>query len=210
MADNWQRQSPLAHRGLAAHGGEAVAEAALVMAERRFLAKVTVRGKADSDAAGAALGASLPSAPNTVDSRAGLDVLWLGPDEWLVIGPPGSEHALVRALEDALRDAAIVDVTEGRTTLRLRGPLVRDILATGCPLDLHPRRFASGRCAQSTLGRSAVILHQTADDPVFDIHVERSQADYLWTWLETAGRPYGVAVEAEPEPQDWHPPSPGA
>ncbi len=207
MAENWQRQSPLTHRGLAAHDEEAAATAGLVMAERRFLSKVTLRGGADGNAVRKTLGVSLPGEPNRVEGGNNLFALWLGPVEWLIVGPPDAERAITDRLEKAFPGAAVVDVTEGRTTIRLRGPMVRDILAMGCPLDLHPRLFGPGECAQSTLGRAAVILHQVEKDPVFDVHVERSQADYLWTWLETAGRPYGVAVEAEPATRTWRRPA---
>ena len=207
MAEHWQRQSPLTHRGLSAHDETETSAAALVMAELRFLAKVTLRGQVTGESVKKALGVSLPGEPNTVMTGNNLSALWLGPDEWLVVGPPGAEGAITNRLEEAHPGAAVVDVTEGRTTVRLRGPMVLDVLAMGCPLDLHPRSFGPGRCAQSTLGRSAVILHQVDKSPVFDIHVERSQADYLWTWLETAARPYGVAVEAEPAPRTWRRPA---
>jgi sarcosine oxidase gamma subunit len=44
-----------------------------------------------------------------------------------------------------------------------------------------------------------LAIHLAADEsatggPAFDIYVPRSFADYLWAWLEDAGREYGVAV----------------
>lgn len=207
MAEHWQRQSPLTHRGLSAHDKNDTSATSLVMAELRFFAKVTLRGRIPGELVRKALGVSLPGEPNTVMTGNNLSALWLGPDEWLIVGPPNAERAMTGQLVKALPGAAVVDVTEGRTTIRIRGPMVLDILAMGCPLDLHPRTFGPGRCAQSTLGRSPIILHQVDGTPLFDIHVERSQADYLWTWLETAGRPYGVAVEAEPAPRTWRRPA---
>jgi sarcosine oxidase subunit gamma len=82
----------------------------------------------------------------------------------------------------------------------------------GCPLDLHERVFRTGQCAQSHLARTSIIVHQVADGPDYDLYVERSQAEYLWSWLEQAGAPYGVAVVAEPAtPSSWRrPPKPRA
>ncbi|MDE0241827.1 MAG: sarcosine oxidase subunit gamma [bacterium] len=208
MAEHWQRQSPLTHLGLSAHDKNETSAASLVMAELRFLAKVTLRGRIPGESVRTALGVSLPGEPNTVMTGNNLSALWLGPDEWLIVGPPDAERAMTGQLAKALPGTAVVDVTEGRTTIRTRGPMVLDILAMGCPLDLHPRAFGPGRCAQSTLGRSPIILHQVDGAPLFDIHVERSQADYLWTWLETAGRPYGVAVEGPPAPPPGRRPAP--
>ena len=74
------------------------------------------------------------------------------------------------------------------------------MLAKGCPLDLHPRAFTPGSCAQSLLAKADVLIHLRADDPrhgpTFDLYVARSFAHYLWAWLEDAGREYGVQVDA--------------
>ena len=61
MVETYLRQSPLAHRALDAQVTENTGDAALVLTERRFLAKVNIRGKADSDAVKAAIGVALPS-----------------------------------------------------------------------------------------------------------------------------------------------------
>ncbi|MCE2521179.1 MAG: sarcosine oxidase subunit gamma [Alphaproteobacteria bacterium] len=190
MAEAWQRQSPLARRSPM----DDDTGAGLAMSEREFLAKITVRGKVADDAIRDALGLSLPGEPNTACSGEDHAILWLGPDEWLVVGPPDTERELVSTLGAALPDAAVIDVTEGYATIRLGGPLARDVLSMGTPLDLHPREFAAGAATRTLFARTTIILHKISDDPVFDIHVERSQAEYLWTWLETASRPYRDAL----------------
>ena len=208
MVESYLRQSPLASRALDAHVADDVAGARLQIVERRFLSKINVRGQDIENNVKNSTGVSLPSTPNTTASGNNLTVLWLGPDEWLIVGPVGTEQALTDALEGAA--PAVIDVSEGRTVIRLAGSMARDVLAMGCPLDLHPSVFAAGQCAQSHIARTTVILHQVDDDPTYDIYVERSQADYLWTWLAQAGAPYGVAVVAEPKgPSSWRrPPKP--
>ena len=209
MVETYLRQSPLAHRALDAQVCDSTDDAALVLTERRFLAKVNIRGKADSDTVKAAIGVALPSEANTVAEGNNLCALWLGPSEWLVVGPPNAEMNIEESLNEVLAGASvgIVDVTEGRTTLRVSGPMARDVIAMGCPLDLHPRVFDAGQCAQSFISRSPILIHQVDDAPNFDIHIERSQSDYLWTWLEIGGAPYGVAVAAEPETTNWRRPA---
>ena len=130
MAETWQRQSPLARRT------PLDGAAGFAMTERAFLAKITVRGKVTDDAIRDALGASLPSEPNTASSGEDHTIVWLGPDEWLVVGPPETEGTLSSTLATALPDAAFIDVTEGYATIRLGGPLVGDVLSMGTPLDL--------------------------------------------------------------------------
>jgi sarcosine oxidase, subunit gamma len=144
--------------------------------------------------AGAVLGCVLPTTPNSVETAAAVTVLWLGPDEWLVVSEPGAETSITAGLEGALAEvaASVVDVTGNRSRLRLRGAHARDVLAKGGPLDLHPSVFATGRCAQTVLARTAVLLHLRDDEgPTFDLFPRRSVAEYLWLWLEDAMREYG-------------------
>ena len=114
-----------------------------------------------------------------------------------------AEGALAGRLREALADVhcAVTAVGESRTRIRVSGPKARDLLAKGCPLDLHPEAFGEpGRCAQSHVAKALVVLHLIADDPAegasFDIYVLRSFAEYLWCWLEDAAREYGLAVVA--------------
>ena len=196
MVESYLRQSPLAHLGLDAKVVAEPGDASLWLTERRYLSKINVRGQAIEKEIKKAIGLDLPLTPNMTSQGNGLTGLWLGPDEWLVVGPPGAEKALVEALDGAAR--GVIDVSEGRTVIRLAGPMARDVLAMGCPLDLHSSVFTAGQCAQSHLARTTIILDQVDNAPVYDVYVERSQADYLWTWFERAGAPYGVAVVAEP------------
>jgi sarcosine oxidase subunit gamma len=152
-------------------------------------------------AVGRALDVLLPNEPNTTAARGQLTVLWLGPDAWLLAGPPGDGGSRIDGLRQALADlhAGITDVTDGRVALRLAGPDAREVLAKGCPLDLHPRAFPPGSCAQSLVAKASVLIHLLDDEPgrgpTFDLYVARSFAHYLWTWLDDAGREYGVQIE---------------
>lgn len=208
MAESYLRQSPLAQRALDARVAGDTSGAGLVLSERRYLAKINLRGKAASEAVKAAVGVELPAEPNTVAQGNNIAALWLGPAEWLLVGPVDAEKAIHDALVEGLESASvgIVDVTEGRTVIRLAGPMARDVLSMGCPLDLHPRVFGAGRCAQSFIVRSTVILHQVDDAPAYDVFVERSQSDYLFQWFETAAAPYGVAIAEEPGAAAWRRP----
>jgi sarcosine oxidase subunit gamma len=206
MVDAYLRQSPLAHFHLDARA-EADGDrsgAGIILCERPYRGQIVVRGdasrKAFRDATEGVLGFALPRSPNTVagndDLAAGPRALWLSPDEWLVVTAPGGEHETAAALRDALarQHAAVADVSESRTVVGLSGPDARSLLMKGCSLDLHPRVFAPGQCAQSSLARAHVILHQVAEAPSYDLYVHRSFAEYLWAWLEDAAAEYGVRV----------------
>ena len=193
MLDPALRRSPLRNLKPAARGGGS-GGARVTLSERPHRGKINVRARRDALAAVAAvLGMALPITPNTVTSDGARRALWLGPDEWLIATPPGAEDALAAQIEKAVAGlhAAVTDVTDGRTVIALAGECARDVLAKGCGLDLHPRAFRAGQCAQSTLARASVIVHQTTDEPAFDIYVDRSFAQYLWSWLEDASLEYG-------------------
>ena len=151
MAEAWQRQSPLARRSPM----DDDTGAGLAMSEREFLAKITVRGARSRMTPFATLWVSpcqaspTPHAPARITPFCG----W-GPDEWLVVGPPDTERELVSTLGAALPDAAVIDVTEGYATIRLGGPLARDVLSMGTPLDLHPREFAAGAATRTLFART--------------------------------------------------------
>lgn len=146
--------------------------------ELPFLAQVSVRTQAP--------GSSLPTEPNTVAGDASRAALWLGPDEWLVVGPSGSEMALEEEFRAA--GASVVDVSANRTTLELRGQRVRELLEFGCPIDLHPRVFGPGRCAQTLLARANALIWHVADEPedTWRLLVRPSFAAYVAAWLADA------------------------
>ncbi|GAA5173202.1 sarcosine oxidase subunit gamma [Pseudonocardia eucalypti] len=133
------------------------------------------------------LGGQPPTEPNTETVLGDWSVLWLGPDEWLLLGPDGAAPGLV----DRLRASGIpaVDVSANRTTIELTGEHARDLLESGCALDLHPRAFAPGRCAQTMVAKAQVILRQTGEQG-YELLVRGSFAGYLATWLDDAAQEY--------------------
>ena len=139
------------------------------------------------------LGHPLPLAANTF-TPGQHTIYWLGPDEWLIATGAERAAALASELAEALtgRHAAINDVSGGNVELLVSGADARTVLAKGCPLDLHPREFAPGQCAQTGLGRASVLLAAADDRPAFAIVVRRSFADYLRRWLANAARPHGA------------------
>ena len=134
------------------------------------------------------LGAELPTTPCTYVSAGPVDLLWLGPDEWLLLAPPETEGlgpALVAAIAPDF--GTVTDVSAQRTTFDLTGPDVRDVLARGCAIDLHPRAAPTGTCVQTLLAQAGVILQvRDADAPVVRLLVRSSYAPYLTAWLADA------------------------
>jgi len=157
-----------------------------------YVAATTVRARgAGVDALASELGVTPPQTPNTWVPGPGVDVVWMGPDEWLVLGH-GGQDTVPEEQEARLRAAlaphggAAVDVSAQRIRLDLSGPHLRTVLAKGCALDLHRRVFAPGTCVQTTLGRAGVVLLAGTDPEQFSVLVRTSFAAYLVDWLVDA------------------------
>ena len=136
----------------------------------------------------ATLGQPLPTSANTF--TVGEDTIyWLGPDEWLLATGPGKESGIAEHLVKSLSGQcySLVDVTGGQVLLRLGGSHAREVLAKGCTLDLHPRVFKAGQCAQTTLAKTSMLIALIDDAPTFDIIVRRSFAEYAALWLQHSG-----------------------
>jgi sarcosine oxidase subunit gamma len=76
--------------------------------------------------------------------------------------------------------------------LHLSGTPARDVLAQGCPLDLHPRIFKRGASAGSHFFKASVWLWQTDEAPVYELLVRRSFTGYVWLMLERASAECGL------------------
>ena len=194
------RQSPLSRFFDAVSTVGPAEDAAVVISEWPFLGHLNLRGdSADTgftDAAGAVLGLALPTEPNTVAAGGEIVALWLGPDEWLVVTPPGTQAWLSESLEAVLEGmhVAVTDVTGGQTVITLSGPRARDVLSKGCPLDLHPSVFKPGHCAQTLVAKANVTIRCVDDLPSFELIVRRSFAEYTALWLHDAALEYGPSV----------------
>lgn len=189
MADTQTEMSPL--DGRAGSGADAA-----IIVEHPHRGKINLRGdsgdQAFMDAVAGAVGAPPPIEANTVIKAGKNSILWLGPDEWLIVTPEGKQDAMEAALWTALegQHISIVDGSDARTTIRLHGANARDVLMKGCPLDLHPRAFGPGQCAQSILSKADILIHQIDDTPTYDIYVLCSFSRYLWDWLADAAKEF--------------------
>ena len=165
-----------------------------------FVAMADVRlGTVGADS-WAALGVVLPTTPNTWVPAGTGRAVWLGPDEWLLTSTtetPEELEARVRAAVRPLGGSA-TDVSAQRIGLRLTGARVRDVLAKGCSIDLHPRVFGRGSSAQTTLGQAGVVLlalSDAGDDVV--VLVRASFAGYLADWLLDAALEFTTTDDAD-------------
>jgi sarcosine oxidase subunit gamma len=170
------------------------------LAVEPLLAQACLRVAPDGHAARVAswLGVAALPGPSSWAGGTSATVIWLGPDEWLVTTPfrePAKLEPELRAAVGA--DGAVVDVSAQRIALRLSGRHARDLLETGCAIDLHPRAFRAGSAVQSTIGLAGVVL-LALDDAAADyqILVRASFAGYLADWLVDAAAEFRTDTES--------------
>jgi sarcosine oxidase subunit gamma len=106
-------------------------------------------------------------------------LLWLGPDEFLLLASDDKFPSLTAA----------VDVSHRDTALTVSGPRAAWAINAFCALDLHPAAFPVGMCTRTVFGKAEVVLWRTADD-TFRIEVARSFAPYVWACIEEARREF--------------------
>jgi sarcosine oxidase, subunit gamma len=182
------RRSPL--DGLlpwALPGGE------VALAELRFAEQIGVRVR--TPVAAYLAGVPLPLQPNRVASMRLVRTLWLGPDEWLVTAPAGAAPDLRGRITRALasRQAQVTDLSASRAVIEISGRRARGLLEKGSGLDLHPRAFGPGSCAQTLFAKLPVILDQLSAAPAYRLFVRRSSARWLAEWLIDAALEFAVA-----------------
>lgn len=109
-------------------------------------------------------------------------LLWLGPEELLLLLPDGK-------ILDEIGAASFVDVSHRNTALSVSGPRATYAINAFCALDLHLTAFPVGMCTRTLFGKAEIILWRTSAE-IFQIEVARSFAPYVWACLEKARREF--------------------
>ena len=77
----------------------------------------------------------------------------------------------------------------------MSGPRVRDTLAKGCSLDLHPRAFKPGDAATTPVALIDCQIWQLDETPTYALAVPSSFAESFWDWLTASAAEFGYTVE---------------
>ncbi len=171
----------------------------LVIEERTDMAFATVIAKRDKrfaliNAVNTTFGVVLPDGARRV-SRGAVTFAGVGPEQWLA-SAEGAEApgfaARVRSRVGLF--AAVSDQSDSRLVVRLSGPRVRDVLAKGVPLDLHPKVFKVGDVAGTLVAHMAVQLDMLDDAPTYQLTAPRSMAGSFWSWLTASAAEFGYDV----------------
>ena len=161
--------------------------------ELPFMTKINLRGNPNDknfmSSASEVLNTILPIRPNTYKKIDSLKIIWLGPNEWLIIDEKEDDKEnLFSKLENSFgsQDASVTDVSENRTVIRLLGTKLFILLAKFLTLNLDNSLADSSSVAQTLFIKIPVILlrlHEHNREPKIDIFTNRSHANYVYKIL---------------------------
>jgi sarcosine oxidase, subunit gamma len=146
-------------------------------------------GPAARLAAGKAYGVPFPETACRASVLGERAVLWMGPDEHLLLAPDGSQERILAELAIASSRIAhsLVDVSHRQVAITVAGRAARSILASGCPLDLDSAAFPVGMCTRTLFGKAEALLWRRSAEE-YHLELGRSFAGYVLGWLREAER----------------------
>ncbi|MEM9331970.1 MAG: sarcosine oxidase subunit gamma [Pseudomonadota bacterium] len=179
MVELAKRSHPLEDR---VFGGNGVSFTPLDACER-----VSLRAESKAIAAlGKAIGVTLPKKPGQSVTKGTVSALWIGPDEWFVTAPEGTDLA-VKLNRVKTGQYSAVSINHRNTAIVISGANSVHALNSGCPRDLSLEAFPVGNCARTILAKAEIILWRITEDE-FRIECWRSFSDYVWKYLIDAAR----------------------
>ena len=156
---------------------------------------ITLRGdlstKEIKAAVRSATGLALPPQRQALTGQ-GTAVLWMSPDELLLLCPYAEVKERLKAIEAALKGQHFlaVNVSDARVLLRITGKAAREVLAKLCPVDLSPEGFTPGMFRRTRMAQIPAAFWLN-NEGAFHLICFRSVADYAFNLLKASARPGG-------------------
>ncbi len=164
----------------------------ILIEEKKLTGKINLRGNsADKDFmknVGSVLDLVLPIEPNVRVSNNNINIIWLGPNEWLIETPDTRKLEILNLLKLSLNPekTAVTDVTFNKTVLRLQGKDVLTLLSKYLVINLEKALNKNYSVAQTIFIKIPVLLiRNNNDDQItsIDLHLNRSHAKYVYELL---------------------------
>lgn len=133
-----------------------------------------------------------PDRPSAVAASSEIAVIWVGPMAWATVAKCQME--LPNELMEGLTGkAALIDQSDGRVLLELRGKCSIALLAKGMEPDFHHAKFPDGTAASGMLAHLSVQVWRL--DGRYFILAPRSSIADLWHWLIEQSLEFGVEIK---------------
>lgn len=165
----------------------------VTVSEHGPVGQVTFRGDLSSEAVKAAIkdvtGLDVPGL-REVSVDGDTCVIWMSPDELLLICGYAEAGGLVDALSEKLAGEHVlaVNVSDARAAFRLKGKHVREVLGKLAPVDLDPAVFTPGMVRRTRLAQVAAGFW-LLDQETAQVFCFRSVSEYMFNLLKTVSDP---------------------
>ena len=136
-------------------------------------------------------GLRLPD-PLKVKHNSSTRILWMGPDNWLVVSDKKKiYHTFKKDFTD--KDFAITDLSHSRTIIEIEGNNVREVIKKGSPLNIND--LGELDCANSVFHAINITLDFISDNPqVVRVLALRSFGESLYHSLTDACLEFGYKL----------------
>ena len=117
-------------------------------------------------------------------------ILWMSPDEVMVLVPYAEAQALTADLAAALSvdHSLVANVSDARACFRLTGEDVREVIAKLAPVDMSRDAFGPGQVRRTRFAQVAAAFWMV-DEQTAQIVCFRSVAQYMFDLLSVAAAP---------------------
>ena len=151
---------------------------------------ITIRGDlsaaAFKKAVKAATGLAVPALRKVVSGE-GRSLVWMSPDELLLVCDYAESAAMAAAITEAMGDAhhMAVDVSDARCVFSVTGAGARELIAKGAPVDMSPDAIGAGDIRRTRLGQVAAAFWVDDADEI-TLVCFRSLGQYVFDWLKAS------------------------
>ena len=197
MSNLIQVESPLHHAQLDQLIGQSQS-GGIIFHEAALFGHLNLRGNADDDAfltgVQEVLGVALPTTACSSAKSESAQIMWLAPDEWLIVVASGSEYDVEEKLRATLKGHfAVSDISGAQTLIELSGMNVIDLMKKSTGYDLHLDSFPIGKVVGTTFAKAGAHILRLSEDK-FQLVIRRSFSDYVWLWIQQSSKEYGLSI----------------
>lgn len=124
-------------------------------------------------------------------SKPGAIAFRIAANRWFLAGPDGMDGPLSAKLKPA--NGSLIDLSHGRTALRISGPKAEWVLSKLYAIDFRTRAFPAGTGLATSHHNIFTQIHRD-DEQTFTLFVFRSFARAFWHTLQRAAEETGYQV----------------
>ncbi|MCC8962417.1 sarcosine oxidase subunit gamma [Bradyrhizobium sp. Pear76] len=128
----------------------------------------------------------------------------IGPNYWLAISESAGPLFGMSLRQIVAPLASVSDQSGGYAVLRVSGHAIRDALAKGFQIDLHPRAFEVGAAATTIVAHIGVTIWRCEDNAdgnaCFEIALYRGLAKSFSSWFSSSAAEFGCDWQTQAAP----------